>query len=169
MTFTRLLSILALALATSGCNARQPAMTLDYDTLIFLDAESLAETGIGQAYEQLLPELGKHVADPARLEEVIDPGLPRYAVRIDGREYVVHAGADAGGGSWGTATYVFFKIVNDQLADTDVRFYAINSGNDLGGMFLTPEQAEAARASLPRPADWPYLPEAAGPWYGQHH
>jgi hypothetical protein len=36
-------------------------------------------------------------------------------------------------------------------------------------MFLTPEQAEAAKKSLPRKVDWPYLPVDRQPWYGQYH
>lgn len=36
--------------------------TLDYGQWIHLDADVLAETGIREAYEWLLPELGKCVA-----------------------------------------------------------------------------------------------------------
>lgn len=171
MTLAKLASLLLLTVATSSCSAQPPAMTLDYDNLIILDAESLAEAGIGEAYRQLLPELKKHVPEPERIEEVIDPDRPRYAIRINGNEHVVYSPDDSNSEyeSWGTATYVFFKVVNDQLAGSGVRFYAINGGNDLGGMFLTPQQAEASRATLPRPSDWPYLPEPTGPWYGQHH
>ncbi|CAN4279793.1 hypothetical protein LJR125_002680 [Pseudoxanthomonas sp. LjRoot125] len=158
-----------LSLLPLGCGAQVPAMTLDYDTMIILDAEDLAETGIGEAYEQLLPELKRYVARPVAIEELFDPDAPRYAIRVDDDEYVIFADETEGSDSWGRATYVFFKIVNDQLVDADVRFYAINGGNDLGGMFLTPEQAEAARSDLPRRSDWPYLPAAEGPWFGQHH
>lgn len=146
-------------------------MSLDYDKWIHLDAEELAEVGIGDAYTQLLPKLRKFVSTPANIEEINAPDLPRYAIRANGNEYVVYSPTDSSSQyeSWGTATYVFFKIINDQLRNSTVRFYAINNGNDLGGMFLTPQQAEASRATLPRPTDWPYLPEHDGPWYGQHH
>ena len=144
-------------------------MELDYDQLILLDAEDLAETGIGSAYDQLLPELKRYIPNPGRIEQVIDNDLPRYAIRSNGEEYVIYAPDTQENESWGAATYVFFKIVNDQLAGTDVRLYAINGGNDLGGLFLTPEQAKAAQLALPNPSDWPYLPEANSPWYGQHH
>lgn len=147
------------------------AFTLDYDQWIHLDAEDLAETGIAEAYDRVLPELRKYVPQPARVEEVIDNDTPVYSVRCGGREYAIY-GPDLdeeGGGSWGRATVAFFALVNEQLAGTAYRFYAINGGNDLGGMFLTPAQAQESRASLPRPQDWPYLPEDEPPWYGQHH
>jgi hypothetical protein len=41
---------------------------LDYDQLILLDAEDLAEAGILKAYESLLPELRKYVPRPAEVE-----------------------------------------------------------------------------------------------------
>jgi len=147
------------------------AFTLDYDRWIILDAEDLAETGIAETYERLLPELRKYVPHPAQVEEVIDNDTPIYSVRCGGKEYAIY-GPDLyeeGGGSWGRATVAFFGIVNDQLAGTAHRFYAINSGNDLGGMFLTPAQAHESRAALPRPQDWPYLPEDEQPWFGQLH
>jgi hypothetical protein len=145
--------------------------TLDYDRLIDLDAEALAETGVARAYERLMPELRKYVPQPARVEEVIDNDTPVYEVRVGGKEYAIY-GPDLdeeGGGSWGRATVAFFAIVNGQLTDTAYRFYAINSGNDLGGMFLTPAHALESRTALRRPQDWPYLPEHDPPWYGQHH
>jgi hypothetical protein len=62
-----------------------------------------------------------------------------------------------------------FTIVNDQLATSEYRFYAINGGNDLGGMFLTPAQAAAAQKTLPNRTDWPYFPRDEADWYGQYH
>jgi hypothetical protein len=112
----------------------------------------LAETGIGEAYERLLPELRKYVPQPERLDEVIDNDTPIYSVRCGGKEHAIYGPglSEEGGGSWGRATVAFFAIVNGQLAVAAYRFFAINGGNDLGGMFLTPAQAQSARASLPR-------------------
>jgi hypothetical protein len=62
---------------------------------------------------------------------------------------------DDEGQPWGRAAYAFFKIINDQLRKSEYRFYAINGGNDLGGMFLAQPECEAARRSLPRKEDWP--------------
>jgi hypothetical protein len=55
--------------------------SLDYDQCINLDAENLAEGGIGKAYQALLPELRKYVPQPAGVEEIIDNDTPRYSVR----------------------------------------------------------------------------------------
>ena len=59
------------------------------------------------------------------------------------------------GDSWENATVALFTIVNDQLANSTHRFYAINGGNDLFGIFLTPAQAEEVRTSG---SNWPHLP-----------
>lgn len=136
------------------------AFILDYDQLIILDAEALAETGIGQAYERLLPKLRQFTPQPELIEEVINNDNPAYSVRCRGKEYVIYGPdlAEEQGSSWGRATVAFFSIVNEQLIGTAYRFYAINSGNDLGGMFLAMDQAQESRANLPRPQDWPYFP-----------
>lgn len=102
---------------------------------------------------------------------MIDNDTPSYTVRLKGDEHPIY-GSDLdkeGGGSWGRATVAFFGIVNEQLAGTAYCFYAINGGNDLGRMLLTPTQAQVSRASLPRPQDWPYLSKDEPPWYGRHH
>jgi hypothetical protein len=149
------------------------AFQLNYEEWLHLDAESLAEEGIKEAYEELLPHLRKYISNPAakeEIEEIADHDAPSYAVRFRGRTYVIHSpnlGGDEGE-SWYLATYVLFHIVNDQLRGSPYRFYAINGGNDLGGMFLRPDDAEAARPSLPQKSDWPYLPELERPWYGRH-
>jgi hypothetical protein len=111
------------------------SFVLDYDRWIHLDAENLAETGMHEAYERLLPELRKYVPHPARIEEVIDNDTPLYSVRCGPKEYAIYGAAqdDENGNSWGRATFAFFSIVNDQLADSENRFFAINGGNDLGG------------------------------------
>lgn len=145
--------------------------TLDYDKMVILDAEDLAEAGILEAYESLLPELQKYVPQPAQVEELLDHDVGRYAVKCGSREFVIYAPDldDKGGESWGRATVAFFTIVNDQLADSQYRFYAINGGNDLGGMFLTLSEAEAAQKALPNKTDWPYFPKDEPAWYGQYH
>ena len=145
--------------------------TLDYDQWIHLDAEALAETGIREAYERMLPDLWKYVPRPAPVEEVIDNHTPRYSVRCGGKEYAIYGPEldEAGVNSWGRATFAFFCLVNDQLAGSEYLFYAINGGNDLGGMFLTSAHARAAQESLPNKTDWPYLPAEEPPWYGQYH
>src|SRR5439155_11852914 len=126
--------------------------TLDYDRLILLDAEDLAEAGIRQAYESLLPELRKYVQGPAEVEEVIDNDAGSYAVKSGTKGFGIYAPElrDERGESLGRATVAFFNIVNDQLANSQCRVYATNGGNDLAGMCLTPSQAAAAQQARPK-------------------
>lgn len=147
------------------------SFTLDYDRWILLDAEDLAETGIGDAYDRLLPELRQYIQQPVPVEETVDSTAEFYSVRCGSESYVICSPElDARhGNSWGRATFAFFRMINEQLIGSEYRFYAINGGNDLGGMFLTPTDAKAAQESLPNPADWPYLPTDDPPWYGQYH
>jgi hypothetical protein len=39
----------------------------------------------------------------------------------------------------------------------------------LMGIFLTESQVEAAKRSLKRRSDWPYLPTMQALWFGQYH
>jgi hypothetical protein len=103
---------------------------LDYETLVFLDSESLAEKGIGKAYADLGKHLRSRGVEPAPVEEVIDASGSDYRVRFRGTEFVIHSPSVAGSeeNSWGLATHAFFSIVNQQLPEKGPRFYAINSG-----------------------------------------
>jgi hypothetical protein len=69
----------------------------------------------------------------------------------------------------GTARFALFDIVNRQLASHQLRLYAINGGNDLFGIFMTPGQADRAERALPRKSDWPYIPTAEPGWFGMYH
>ena len=144
---------------------------LDYDKMLFFDAETLAEAGIKEAYQSILKVLGQYVSEPAQVQEVVDNDAPSYVARCGDLECEIYSPAlpEGEGQLWGRATHAFFKIVNEQLTKSEYRLYAINGGNDLGGMFLTQPECEAARKSLPRKEDWPYLPTPEHPWYGQYH
>ena len=73
----------------------------------------------------------------------------------------------------GGRTNVYSMDINGQnkrqLTDSQYRFYAINGGNDLGGMFLTAAEVGEFKNSLGKKSDWPYLPTQKHPWYGQEH
>ena len=163
--------------ARSGTRAASPSdpaalsTALDYDKWLHFDAEALAEGGIRSAYQELLPALREYVPHPFDVEELVDPEHESYAIRAGAFEYVVYSPTvgTGRGDSWGRAGYALCRCVNDQLANSPVRLYALYGGNDFGGMFLTPSQAVAARDSLPRRSDWPYLPDDEDPWYGQFH
>lgn len=143
-------------------------IALNYDDAIHLDAEELAEAGIAEAYERILPKLREFVATPLAIVETRDDEAPSYSVQCGGKSFVIYAPEIAEiSNSWGNATVAFFAIVNNQLANSTHCFYAINGGNDLFGIFLTPDQAESAQQLLPNKFDWPYLPKDEREWYGQ--
>ena len=151
--------------------SRPYGFQLAYDKMLFLDAEGLAEGGILRAYQSVQNVLTQYGVEPGQVEEFVDNNKPSYSVRCGDQEYLIYSPAlpDDEGQSWGRAAHAFFKIINDQLSKSEYRLYAINGGNDLGGIFLTRAECEAAQKSLPRKEDWPYLPTLDHPWYGQHH
>ena len=162
---------IAVFFASNNSAVADAPSPLDYEQMIILDAEDLAETGVRAAYERIKPALSKYVEDPRDIIEHINNDIPSYSVSAAGRTYDIY-GPDlqqGAGESWGRATVALFGIVNDQLFNSSVRFYAINGGNDLGGMFLTPEDVEAANRALEQKTDWPYLPILNHPYYGQNH
>jgi hypothetical protein len=167
-------AIAVLALLVSACSRRQPEKepVLNYDDMIFLDAEDLAEGSIGSSYnEDIVPILKQYVAAPAGLVEERNAEAGSYKVTSQGQTYVIYSpDMNLGGGhSWGNATFAVFDIVNRQLEGAPVKFYAISGGNDLGGMFLDEETYDQGIKSLERKEDWPYLPKPDHPWYGQQH
>lgn len=145
--------------------------SLNYDEMILLDAENLAEQGIMDAYEKIKPTLKEYIKEPAPIEEISDNDVPSYSVFYQKRVFHIYGSSlpENQNQSWGRAAYALFSIVNDQIKGKDIKFYAINAGHDLGGMFLTSEQARLARNSLPQKRDWPYIPTQKHPWYGQEN
>lgn len=140
---------------------------LDYDAVVHLDAEDLAEQGIRDAYAKLQGELRRYGVKPEPVVEELDRAEGRYVVRCGAEVFVVYDDDVPVDDSWGRATYTLFTIVNHQLSPSPYRFYAVEGGNNLGGVFLTAEQADAARRSLVRKQDWPYIPTLEAPWFGQ--
>lgn len=122
---------------------------LDYEQMISLDAEDLAELGIKKAYDAMQPTLQQYVTTITPVSEMIDEETGRYSVVANGVQYDVYPPSGDEDNSWGLAACALFDIVNRQLVNSDYKFYAINGGNDLGGMFLTQEQYRAAIRSLP--------------------
>jgi hypothetical protein len=135
---------------------------LDYDQAICLDAESLAEQGILSAYRGLLPQLKKYSAPPLEVIETFNNDGLGYTVTAGGRQFIIWevlASGQQNTDGWERATVAFFQIVNASLDASPHRFYAINGGNDLFGMFLTEQEAAAARQAIARRSDWPWLPD----------
>jgi len=86
--------------------------TLDYERMILLDAEDLAEAGIKRAYGSIMPRLREYVSEPAEVHEVVDNETPSYSVNCSGLEYPIYAPAllENDSQSWGRAAYALFKI-----------------------------------------------------------
>ena len=136
----------ALVFLGAGSANRQPV--LDYDQLILLDAENLAEGGVKEGYAKVFSALQKHVKTPAVVTEAADHDRPKYSVFSSGIRYEIYGPGVAEGHSWGNATFALFSIVNRQLSGSTHRFYAINGGNDLGGMFLTEGQGACQKVCV---------------------
>jgi hypothetical protein len=156
-------------LSGNGGQCQASPYELNYDNLIYLDAEDLAEQGIKEAYEVIMIKLKIYIEKPVEIIEKLNNNIPSYNVVCGGNNFEIYGPGlvDGEGQSWGRATYALFDIVNEQLKDQTVKFYAINGGNDLGGMFLTKEEYNKAIKSLERKSDWPYIPTLEHPWYGQ--
>ncbi len=123
---------------------------------LFFDAEYLAEGGIGKAYKDLLPELKKFVPVPEKVIENREGG--GYSVTC-GKVSCIISTANDNEYEWEKATVALFSIVNEQLKATNHRFFALQGGNDLMGVFLSLEDAEAAKTAIRKKDDRPYLAE----------
>jgi hypothetical protein len=110
------------------------------------DAEDLAEGGIGKFLRKVEPFLA---AQGVRLPEIADEtSEDGYVVRVGGLAHRIFDGEemkrDLSGGElgliWGLSAARGFRIANQMLAaaGSDERVFALNGGNDLFAMFLTP-------------------------------
>lgn len=167
--------LIGVLLGSSLAPAKQAtsAEVLDYDRVVHLDAEALTEFGMKDAYEELIPLFADRGVKLAPLKETISDDQKTYSIAVNDKQYSIYSpenfdllSIDA---LWGRSAAGFFKAINDQLGSKPIRFYALYGGNDLMGIILTPAEAEAARAALDKPDEWPYLPDEVGPWYGQYH
>ncbi|MFC5477969.1 hypothetical protein [Massilia suwonensis] len=150
--------------ADSG--SQPPAdLPFDYDDLVLLDAEDLAEVGILEAYQQLHPQLRQYGAAEIDIAEEVDEDAGTYTVLADGIRYPIY-GEGAEEDAWVLATIAFFDIVNAGLADASHRFYALYGGNDLAGIFLSDEQFRLAQRCFKRAMDRPWVPVNQPPHYG---
>lgn len=139
---------------------------LDYNEVVQLDAEELAEQGILSAYEQLLPRLKRYVGSPLEVTEEIDNDAATYSVAAAGKKYEIWDDGAKNPDGWERATVAFFEIVNANLASSEYRFYALYGGNDLTGLFLTEAEFAAARRAIKKRSNWPWVPVMEPPRYG---
>jgi hypothetical protein len=151
-------------------NVKDTESPLNYDDLISLDAETLAEEGIAGAYQRLLPELKNISAIPLRFMSILILKSQNTKCRVMGRSslYILQKSLVLKR-KVGQEQHILFVIVNAQLCDSEITFFAIDADNNLSGMFLAEQEAMAARNIIKSEADWPYIPTLDAPFYGQYH
>lgn len=139
---------------------------LNYEQVVHLDAEDLAEQGIKAAYENLLPKLQHYAPAPLEVAEEVDSDVSSYIVIAPGIRYEVWGPSLDSNDDWARAAVAFFAIVNANLGQSSHKFYALYGGNDLSGLFLNSEQYMLAREAIVNPSYWPYMPVMVPPHYG---
>jgi hypothetical protein len=134
------------------------------------DAEDLAEGGVAGFLESISPVLSALGVSAAVDEDGFSDN--EYWLRIWGRRWVIYSADELashpeGSNIWALATVRTFAMVNERLAEAGVRdrLYAVNGGNDLWGIFLTPEQLQAIHDYAGPVRGRPYSPvdERPGP------
>lgn len=142
------------------------------------DAEELAEGGLCTFIKSLTPFLeAQGVKLPGLRDDVSETG---YVVWVGGVPSVIYDAGEikrdvegtAGGLTWALAMTRGFAIVDRLLesAGSPERLYAINGGNDLFALFLTPEMHRIISAQPDaNPKEGPYKPTEEHPWFGQVH
>jgi formylglycine-generating enzyme required for sulfatase activity len=58
-------------------------------------------------------------------------------------------------------------IINSQIYDKNLKFYAVNGGNDLSGILLKKSEVARLMKSFPGDEDLPYIPEKPGSMNGE--
>lgn len=159
--------LLLVGLVTSAPMAQAQNL---YDHVIFLDAENLAEVGIKEAYDQLLPTLKQYTKNPFPVSEKLEDDNSKYSVTGGGQTYLVWDSRveEPEYYGWFRAGFVLFDLVNRQLSDSDVHFYALYTGNDLSGIFLDHNQYLELIKTISRPYDQPWQPTPDPPNFGFH-
>jgi hypothetical protein len=131
--------------------------------------------GIGSFIEDVQPFLVAQGVQAPQIEE--EPTGEDYVIRVGGVTHKIYDAAElqedsAGnkpGHTWGLSMARGFKIVNEMLAKAGSaeRVYAVNGGNDLFALFLTPELFRIIMTHpAASPKDGPYQPTEEYPWYG---
>ncbi len=149
-----------LAALCGGClDTTADTSKFDYERLIHLDAELLCELGIEDAYLSVSKKLNEWVV-PEGIKKV-ETNTDDYIVEIGGERYpiYIHAQQPTVTDCWENATNVFFHIVNKQLANANVKFFAFYFGNDLHGGFLNENDLNLLKTeNSNNEYEWPYLP-----------
>ncbi|WP_395027822.1 hypothetical protein [Comamonas odontotermitis] len=150
----------------SGAEQVPPEGPLDYEKVVHLDAENLAEQGIKAAYDDLLQQLQHYAPNPLDVTEEVSSDAGSYTVIAAGNRYEIWGPTVDSDDDWARAAVAFFQIVNANLGQSSHKFYALYGGNDLSGLFLTNEQCLLAQKAIKNPSSRPYMPVMEPPHYG---
>src|SRR3954463_1349425 len=99
----------------SQAEAESPGNSIEYEQVVHLDAEDLAEQGIKAAYAELMPALLHHAKAPIEVSEEIDADAGSYAVVANGSRYEIWGPVLSSEDGWARAAVTFFSIVNENL------------------------------------------------------
>jgi hypothetical protein len=120
---------------------------------VFLaDAEDLAEGGMIAALFDIGPKLTVRSRPIEKLEERFEE--ERHSLIVNDSTFVVGPGEDP----WHAAAATFFEAVNFLLQNnrSGERAYALYGGNDLHGVFLTPQMLDVMRTYTNDEKERPY-------------
>ena len=132
-----------------------------------IDAEELIEGSFSSLYDDVREKLIKHGIELEEdcIEEDVDTSEGVTTVSYNDQEYIL-CNNDIED-SWERGAYVFFMIINSQIYDKNLKFYAVNGGNDLSGILLKKSEVARLMKSFPGDEDLPYIPEKPGSMDGE--
>jgi len=134
------------------------------------DGEDLAKSGICAFIREIQPFLS---AQGVKLPDLQDEASASgYVVRVGGVPHTIYDAKEMKGDIWGLASARGFALVDKMLesAGSPERIYAINGGNDLFAIFLTPELYQTISTQPDFDAKGgPYKLTEEAPWFGQPH
>jgi TPR repeat protein/formylglycine-generating enzyme required for sulfatase activity len=132
-----------------------------------IDAEELIEGSFSSLYDDVREKLIKHGIELEEdcIEEDVDTSEGVTTISYNDQEYIL-CNNDIED-SWERGAYVFFMIINSQIYDKNLKFYAVNGGNDLSGILLKKSEVARLMKSFPGDEDLPYIPEKPGSMNGE--
>ena len=124
-----------------------------------IDAEELIEGSFSSMYDEVRKKLIKHGIELEEdcIEEDVDTSEGVTTVSYNDQEYIL-CNNDIED-SWERGAYVFFMIINSQIYDKNLKFYAVNGGNDLSGILLKKSEGARLMKLFANDEDLPYIPE----------
>jgi len=131
------------------------------DRMFMLDAESLAEGGIAEALAEVYEEHEDKFKGALECEEVWGDEEESYSLEWGKHRFEVYGPSDPESHekSWERATVAAFSVLNTYVKKP-WKVYAVGGGEDLWGIFLTPQEHARILAN-PEYPDKPTLHQAS--------